>query len=199
MAFKKIKNNLPVGEEIEVIFDGVYLRNGSGPKGKWTLLEIRFKNTQAEVLNDTNWNPDQLEKIDKIFLNTKLQQLANTLAGEDVWNNNKHNPLEKTSYIKAYSNIIKMVNKYRGEKLLLKTIVRDVDEYGKAETMLPDGELLLLDNNEIFSKVPGELKYNNLEKNNLESYGIEMSTVLGEKTNPIDNSDIKANKTEKPW
>lgn len=174
---KRQINDLKIGPQVRVTFDGGFYRAGSSSSGPWNHFELRFTDQHGGELRDTTWNRDSMEIIDKIAFNIKLSQLINVLAGEDAWNNAIWNPLERQSFVRAFRNIVKNLNRFRGHELYIKTIIKEYKD-DKYVSMLPLPELLMLDNNQIFSKEEGVLKYNDLEFNNLEDYGYNVEKEL---------------------
>lgn len=170
------KNTLPISNEVPCVFNGIFYRSGASKSGNYTLIEIRLSDDKGRELKDTTWNVNELTRTELQFFLLKFSQLGKALSGEDIWGNYEYNPLSKKNYTKAYQNVIKSFNRFKGNELYAKTIVKGCDQ-GSCESMLPDRELLFLDDNIIFSREEGVLEYNDLERNNLESFGMDPDNI----------------------
>ena len=183
-------NTVPVSQEVQVTFNGMFFRSGSRKDGShWTCLDLRFEDDKDNVLSDPLWDIHCMTPNERMSINTKLSQLGTALTGgkKDIWNDPELNPKQRSSAVKCFSNIVDSYNKFVGTKVYVKTLVKRVDDDDEVDSMLPDGNLVLLDNNVIIHHKKGVLKYNTLERNNVESYDIE-----------IEDSKSKSSKSKTP-
>lgn len=168
-------NTVEVGEEVPVIFNGMFFRSGTNRENNsWTLLDVRFEGTNNTILSDPLWNIHYMSPNERMSVNTKLSQLGEAVSrGQDIWNDPNLNPKQRSSAVKCFSNIVNSFNRFVGAEIFVKTLVKGVDD-DETDSMLPSGNLVLLDNNVIIHYKKGILKYNTLERNNVESYDIEI-------------------------
>ena len=154
---------LPITNSLSVEFKGVYLNQGKTREGnRFHNLQIKFQN--SNWLNEVLFSPRNYSEAREFSI--KLQEILNTLSEDDKLYQSI--PIQG-SWLGFYEKYIEKVNEFRGVKCYIKTLPKDTWKKGASGSNLS----ACLADKDFISLQDNVLEYTTLDKNLLESFGID--------------------------